>query len=363
MTTAALTPTRIKCAYRPLILIATAILFTAIFWFTSRYPALISKSHHVGQSVATMAYGKEAYPVSPNAPVWQKVVMGSVNWLDGMKIGMTFGILLGALLHTTLRFYPLKVGKNLRLNSLTGAIIGIPMGVCANCAVPTACGITRGRGRVEVALGFLFSSPNFNPIVVAMTLSAFPLSMVITKYALLLFVILGVVPAVIGWLEKGKPALANDTSHTMPDTVVQIGGNCTESFSAVFKDLAIEFGKNVWALVKPTVTTMVLASLIASLLLVLIPWNSLLSHPNPLSMGLMSLLATFMPVPIALDVMFAAHLSKLGIAPGYVMLFLTTLGTFSILPAIYLWREVSKPLAVILFVFFGVVGWILGMVF
>ena len=33
---------------------------------------------------------------------------------------------------------------------------------------------------------------------------------------------------------------------------------------------------------------------------------------------------------------------------GYVMLFAMTLGTYSIIPSIYLWREVSKPLAVLL---------------
>jgi len=48
---------------------------------------------------------------------------------------------------------------------------------------------------------------------------------------------------------------------------------------------------------------------------------------------------------------------------GYVMLFAMTLGTYSIIPSIYLWREVSKPLAVSLFVFFMVLGWVLGLVF
>jgi len=33
-----------------------------------------------------------------------------------------------------------------------------------------------------------------------------------------------------------------------------------------------------------------------------------------------------------------------------------TLGTYSIIPTIYLWREVSRRLAVLLFVFF----WLLG---
>ena len=92
-----------------------------------------------------MTYSSQVITVSADAPVWRQIIAAGVNWLAGMKVGMTFGVLFGALLHTTLRYYPLKVGKNLYLNSLKGALIGVPMGVCANCAVPAACGVTRGK--------------------------------------------------------------------------------------------------------------------------------------------------------------------------------------------------------------------------
>ncbi len=45
------------------------------------------------------------------------------------------------------------------------------------------------------------------------------------------------------------------------------------------------------------------------------------------------------------------------------MVFAMTLGTYSIIPRIYLWREVSKRLAVVLFAFFVAVGWIAGLIF
>jgi hypothetical protein len=61
--------------------------------------------------------------------------------------------------------------------------------------------------------------------------------------------------------------------------------------------------------------------------------------------------------------MFAAQLQQQGVAAGYVMLFAMTLGTFSIIPSIYLWREVSKRLAVLLFVFFVAVSWAMSMIF
>src|SRR5215472_7256672 len=177
---------RIPCYYRLLLLAAAALALLGVFWFASRYPQLLSKAEHVGQALPSMAFSHEVLRVAEADPAWRRILFGAVNWLDSMKIGMTFGVLFGALLHTVLRYYPLKIGKNLYLNSLKGALVGIPAGVCANCAVPTACGVTRGHGRVEVALGFLFSSPNFNPVVVVLTFLALPLAMGLTKYAILL---------------------------------------------------------------------------------------------------------------------------------------------------------------------------------
>jgi uncharacterized membrane protein YraQ (UPF0718 family) len=116
-----------------------------------------------------------------------------------MKIGRTFGMLFGALLHPILRYCPLKIGKNRYLNLLKGALVGIPGGVCASYAVPVACGGTHGKGRVEVALRSLCSSLNFNPVVVMMTFRALPRAMSLTRYAILLFVILFVVPTLIRW--------------------------------------------------------------------------------------------------------------------------------------------------------------------
>ncbi len=209
----------IRCYYRPIILATAALVLLCTFWFASRYPQLLAKAQHVGQSIPNMANSSELFPIAADTPVWKQILFGAINWLDSMTIGMSFGVLLGALLHTFLRYYPLKIGENLYLNSLKGALVGVPMGICANCAVPTACGITRGRGRIEVALGFLFSSPNFNPVVMMMTFLALPLAMGLIKYAILLLVILVVVPAVISWLDRANPI--------QPLTMDNDGSSCT----------------------------------------------------------------------------------------------------------------------------------------
>jgi uncharacterized membrane protein YraQ (UPF0718 family) len=354
---------RTRDRWRPIILVAAAGVLLSVFWFTSRYPQLISKAEHVGQAVPSMAYSGQVITAAADSPVWMRILATTVNWLNGMKIGMSFGVLFGALLHTVLRYYPLRVGRNLYLNSLKGALVGIPLAVCANCAVPVACGVTRGHGRVEVALSFLFSSPSFNPVVVTMSFLALPLSMVAAKYAALLLVILIVVPSFIGLLER---------RHTLTAFAPQTDSapSCTvrselqpQSFWGTFLELANEYRRNVWMLLKPTVTLMLAASVLAATLLVLIPWSSLLSGVTPIRLGMASLVSVFMPVPIALDVMFAAQLNQQGVAPGYVMLFAMTLGTYSIIPTLYLFREVSRSLALGLFALFVGLGWILGLLF
>src|SRR5438309_1333754 len=275
---------RIRCYYRPLILVAAGLTILCVFWFASRYPQLLMKKAHVGEPITTMAWSHELVHVASDAPIWQRILFGAVNWLDSMRIGMTFGVLFGALLHTYLRYYPLKIGKNLYLNSLKGALVGVPMGVCANCAVPTACGVTRGNGRIEVALGFLFSSPNFNPVVVMMTFMALPLAMSLTKYAILLFVILVVVPSLIRWLEREKPLQVFTVGDEGGSCAIKLPppDDCQERFTTVFGELAKDFGKHVWMLFKPTITLMLIASVVSAMLLVLLPWDSLLSEVTPL---------------------------------------------------------------------------------
>jgi uncharacterized membrane protein YraQ (UPF0718 family) len=364
-TAARFTLGRVRCHWRPIIMAVAAIVLLGTFWFASRYPQLFRKAENVGQALPSMAYSSQLMPVAADAPVWQKILAATVNWLDSMKIGMTFGVLFGALLHTVLRYYPLKIGKNLYLNSLKGALVGVPGGVCANCAVPVACGVTRGNGRVEVALGFLFSSPNFNPVVVTMTFVALPFAMGLTKYVILLLVILVVVPSLIRWLERDKPLPVFSSVDELGTCAIKLPPpeDCQEPFRKVIRELAWDYGKHVWMLLKPTITLMLLASVVSAALLVLIPWDWLLSEKTPLGLAAASLISTFMPVPIALDVMFAAQLHQQGVPPGYVMMFAMTLGVYSIIPSIYLWREVSKTLALSLFAFFTVVGWVLGMVF
>jgi len=352
-----------RCYARPIILIVLGLTIAGVFWFASRYPALLAKAHQTGHALPSMAFSHEAFPTVPTDAVWKRILYGTLNWLDSMRVGMTFGVLFGALLHTVVRYYPLRIGQNYALNSLKGALVGAPMGVCVNCGVPMACGITRGHGRVEVALGYLFSSPTFNPVVMAMTFIFLPWYFGFAKYVLVSFIILVLVPRLIRRLES-RQALTPFTVEPSAGAACSLASDpCAIPFGQTLAEIAKDYAAHVWMLVKPTITLMLIASVVSSALLVLVPWDQLLGSMNLLYLVVAAILSVFMPIPIALDVMFAGQLYQQGVNPGYVMLFLTTLGTYSIIPTVYLWREVSRALAIYLFAFFVAAGIVLGLLF
>jgi hypothetical protein len=196
-----------------------------------------------------------------------------------------------------------------------------------------------------------------------MTFMALPWQMGVTKYAILLLVILGAVPILVSWLERDKPLAGLTREDARSCAVPPVTVECTEPLTQVAKQLGRDLAKHIWMLVKPTVTIMLLASLASSALLTLVPWPELLSSVTAARLALLSLVSVFMPVPIALDVMFAGQLYQQGVPSGYVMLFAITLGTYSIIPSIYLWREVSRKLAAALFVFFMAIGFGAGLAF
>src|SRR5438874_12024613 len=101
----------LRCNAHPLVLIALGLTIAGVFWFASRYPALLAKAHQTGQVLPSMAYSHAAFPVASSDPVWKRIAYSTLNWLDSMRVGMTFGVLFGALLHTVLRYYPLRIGR------------------------------------------------------------------------------------------------------------------------------------------------------------------------------------------------------------------------------------------------------------
>src|SRR4029077_20135902 len=169
----------------------------AYFWTVSRYPALYKKyaqGTHVSVTGA-ITFGT-VMAVRPGMPLGQRVWRTSINWLQANEIGMTFGFFSGAAALTVLATIPRRRTSNAYVNSLLGAAVGMPLGVCANCVAPVARGLYASGMSTESTLAAMFSSPTLNVVVLAMTLALFPLPVVALKLSTMVLIIFVFAPLV-----------------------------------------------------------------------------------------------------------------------------------------------------------------------
>ena len=342
-----------RCYVRLFFLIIFAAIILGLFWFGSRYPQLLEKAAHINALTPhSFINSSELIPIATQHGFWSRVFASFVNWIWSMRIGMTFGLAMGALLHTLFEFYPPKLTGNIYHNTLKGIVIGAPAGVCVNCAVPVACGITRSQNKIETALGFMFSSPTLNFLVVSMVFSSLPFSFGLVHYSLIAVMLLGIVPLLV-WLYKRQQPTTPETGACAIDLRdLFCKETILESLTAVLKN----YGKNLISLIKFAVPMMLVAAVVSSAAVELIPFQTIFGHVSFIGLFITAMVTVLLPVPIALEVIVAHHLFVNHVPAPYVMLFLFTLGTYSMLPMIYLWKEVSKTLALSLYFIFVVMG-------
>src|SRR3989338_2027092 len=343
-----------RCYVRLFFLIIFASIILGLFWFGSRYPQLLEKAAHITTLTPhSFINSMELIPMAEQNSFLSRVFELFVNWIWSMKIGMTLGLTMGALLHTLFEFYPPKLTGNIYLNTLKGIAIGAHAGVCVNCAVPVACGITRSKNKIETALGFMFSSPTLNFLVVSMVFSSLPLAFGLIHYSLIAVLLLGVVPLLV-WLYKRQqsPSLEETGACAIDLKDTFCKETILESLNGVLKS----YGKNLLSLVKFAVPMMLVAAVISSFAVELIPFQTIFGQVSFVGLVVTAMVTVLLPVPIALEVIVAHHLFITHVPAPYVMLFLFTLGTYSMLPMIYIWKEVSKKLALGLYVIFVVLG-------
>lgn len=343
----------IRCYYRLFVLFVFAAAVLGLFWFGSRYPSLFHKAESLGHhEVASYIWTEQLMRLPANPAFIDRVTVSIANWIWSMRIGMSFGLVIGALFHTLFQFYPPKLGGNLYLNTLKGIITGAPAGVCVNCAVPIACGITRGKANIESALSFMFSSPTLNFVVISMIFTGLPAAYGILQYSMIALVLLVFLPAIVHLYNKAQPTEPEiSTACAIP-----LRAECDKSLIDTAKEVGTLYVKNLWHLIKSAVPLMLGAAVISAVVMELLPLQAIFAHVSLPAVAGLALVTVLLPIPIALDVIVAQQLYAHGVPAPYVMLFLSTLGTFSVLPMSYLWTEVSKKLAIGLYAMFVVLG-------
>ncbi|MGC1497779.1 MAG: FG-GAP-like repeat-containing protein [Sulfitobacter sp.] len=304
-----------------------------LFWTGSRYPALDEKAMMSGAIQLEDSLSFEAkYPLTADMTLLQKVFWSTLNWINTNKKGMTFGVLFAAAFLTVAPYLRRRSFRGGFANSLLGMVIGAPLGVCVNCAAPIAKGMYSAGMRAETTLSAMIASPTLNVVVLTMLFSILPFFMAVTKIVLSLAIILLVIPLLCRLLPQTElsddelvcampPVQAVDASRPTQD----------EPVTRAVIGVATEYVKNLWYIIKLTVPLMLLAGALGATVATLLPQDLITGLQFSLiALVLIGLVGVFLPVPIAFDVVVTGALLSAGLAQGYVMTLLFTLGTFSI---------------------------------
>lgn len=324
------------------------ILTVGFFWAQSRYPALDEKATKYTAIEDVLSF--EAFlPVKDSDPFYKNIIFSTINWTYTNKEGMTFGIVLATAFLTLLGYLHRHGRGNAFISVFKGALIGAPLGVCVNCAAPVARGMYKAGSSMGSSLAVMFSSPTLNIIVLTMLFSLFPFYISIIKIALTLFLILIILPILSRYVFKSEDTLGGSEMYKCRQC--QHKGSNNKTWLEALNETGKDFLKNFYYIVRTVVPLMILAGFLGVLIVTFFPLENLIDFEiNAITMFVAALVGTFLPIPMAFDVVAVHALMQAGLKPGFSMVLLLTLGTYSIYPLFIISKTISRRVAVTLFV-------------
>jgi uncharacterized membrane protein YraQ (UPF0718 family) len=324
----------------------------SVFWTASRYPALM-KRYHAGTQIktaGTLTFGT-VYAVDRTMPLRTRVWRTTVNWLDANRIGMTFSFLFGPAALTFLATLRRRRFNSRWLNTLSGALTGIPLAVCTNCVAPIARGLFASGMSTESVLATMFASPALNVVVLAMTFALFPASVAMLKLATVLFLILVFAPLAAS-REKSE-------ANVVP---CPIEIPASETWSQALLAVARSYGKSFWYVFRIALPFMLLAAVLGALVIELLPPQILVAQVTFGGIILVALVSAFLPVPMAFDVAIAYVAWTHGVPLPYVVTILCTLGIISVFSLSIVGKSISWKVAAAAYATVAVLGTIAGLI-
>ncbi|MBC8288501.1 MAG: VCBS repeat-containing protein, partial [Nitrospinae bacterium] len=329
------------------------------FWTLSRYPALGQKAVSAGVAELEDTLTHEAhFSVPSRASFSTKVIYSSLNWYYSNWQGMAFGLVLAASFLVLLTYLPRSSSQHRFRNSFYGMLAGTPLGVCVNCVAPIAKSVYEASRCMEMALAMMFSSPSLNIVVLTMLFTLFPFYMAALKVGTTFLLVLVIVP----FLSKRNPQFAAKNvgeASTLTDSFCEMP--VKETWGTAFVGVVRDYWKSLIYIVIRTVPLMILAGFLGALLSHLISFEAFMGREvSLLNLAVISIVGTFLPLPIGFDIMLAQALKMSGLSAGYVVTLLFTLGTFSIYSCMILSRTFSLRIAVQLYLIVCMLGIGLG---
>ena len=330
-----------------------AVVIAAVFWSQSRIPALNEKAQMgLRTNFSSIAFDI-LLPVTDDQPIAERVAKTTVNWLYTNWKGMTFGLLFAAAALTILGSVKQRSFKSPWLNTLSGMFVGAPLGVCVNCATPIAQGMYAAGARLETALATLISSPTLNVIVLSMAFSLLPWEIALGNVGAVLL-LLSTLPFLVRRFSiaiTDRPASSAELSSfatiKAPPTTAPYEEN--ETYFAALLSVLSSYSKNLLYILWLAVPLMLLAGLLGAMVIELAPFDQFSSiSPTLPVLFATALLATFLPVPMAFNVIVVMALLSKGMDPGIGAVLLFALSVYSIYPATVIAKYISPKLSIAL---------------
>ena len=249
---------------------------------------------------------------------------------------------------TLFKYLPRYRSQNRFLNSLYGLATGTPLGVCVNCVAPIAKAMYEGGRSIQTSLAVMFSSPTLNIIVLTMLFTLFPFYLALIKLAFTIFLILVIVPLI-----SHKEPVQEPLACAIPDVPV----TTYESWGAALLGIVKDYWDSFVYIVIRTVPLMFVAGFLGALVSHVWDPNTLIgTQPSLWAVIAIGIFGTFLPMPIAFDIMLAQSLFAANVPVVVVMTLLFTLGTFSVYSGFIIWRTFSFKLALLLFAIVTLLG-------
>ena len=332
--------------------IALMVLIAGIFWVDSRYPALL-KRYHAGtqlKAAGSLTFG-QVYSVDQSMPLATRVWRTTVNWLDANRVGMTFSFLFGPAALTFLATLRRRRTNSRYFNTLLGAVAGVPLGVCTNCAAPIARGLLASGMSNESVLATLFASPALNVVVLAMTFALFPMPVALLKLATVFFLIFVFVPIVTSRLQPESTAIACPIEIPV-----------SETWSQALVGIARSYARSFWYVFRIALPLMLLAAFLGAVVAELLPQQALFAPVSIAGIVAVALVGAFLPVPMAFDVAIAYIALAKGVPLPYVVTILCTLGIISVYSLSIVGKSISWRVAAAAYAAVAALGTIAGLI-
>jgi len=203
----------------------------------------------------------------------------------------------------------------------------------------------------ESVLAAMFASPALNVVVLAMTFALFPLSLALLKLASVLFLILVFVPLI-----------SSQETSTIPTVDCLIDIQPAETWGQALSAVARSYLKSFWIVFRLAFPLMILAAVLGAIAVELVPQNALTGQATLFGIVAVSLIAAFLPVPMAFDVAIAFILMAHGTPVPYVATILCTLGIISVYSLSVIGKTISWKIAGATYATVVIIGIVAGVI-